>query len=72
MRKVLHKVKSQWVVLGVMGATVVSLGTANVQEVSAAETESTGIIETIEQTESAADPDEPVTIADEESTIEVA
>ena len=37
MRKVLHKVKSQWIVLGVMGATVVALGTVNVPGVSADE-----------------------------------
>ena len=37
MRKVMRKVKSQWVVLGVMGATVVALGTANVPGVSAEE-----------------------------------
>lgn len=35
MRKVLHKVKSQWIVLGVLGATVVSLGTADVRQVAA-------------------------------------
>ena len=70
MRKVLHKVKSQWVVLGVMGATVVSLGTANIQKVSAAETENTGTIETIEQTGSALVPDGPITISTEEPTVE--
>ena len=37
MRKVLHKVKSQWIVLGVMGATVVALGTVNVPGVLADE-----------------------------------
>ncbi|WP_153060364.1 leucine-rich repeat protein [Trichococcus alkaliphilus] len=70
MRKVLHKVKSQWVVLGVMGATVVSLGTANIQKVSAAETENTGTIETIEQTGSPLVPDEPITISTEEPNVE--
>ena len=70
MRKVLHKVKSQWVVLGVMGATIVSLGTANIQKVSAAETESTGTIETIEQTGNTAVPDEPITISTEETAVE--
>ena len=37
MRNVLHKVKSQWAVLGVMGATVVALGTMNVPQAVAAE-----------------------------------
>lgn len=46
MRKVLHKVKSHWIVLGVMGATVVALGAADVQKVSAAEVEGAGVIET--------------------------
>lgn len=47
MRKVLHKVKSQWVVLGVLGATVVSLGTADVRQVSASEIEGASASETI-------------------------
>ncbi|WP_106449736.1 leucine-rich repeat protein [Trichococcus alkaliphilus] len=70
MRKVLRKVKSQWVVLGVMGATVVSLGTANIQKVSAAETEGAGTIETIEQTGNTVVPDEPITILEEETITE--
>ena len=70
MRKVLRKVKSQWVVLGVMGATVVSLGTANIQKVSAAETEGAGIIETSEQTGSTVAPTEPITILEEETITE--
>ena len=37
MRKVLRKVKSQWAVLGIMGATVIALGAADVPQVSAAE-----------------------------------
>ena len=37
MKNVLRKVKSQWAVLGVMGATVVALGTMNVPEAVAAE-----------------------------------
>ncbi|WP_180687975.1 G5 domain-containing protein [Trichococcus shcherbakoviae] len=47
MRKVLHKVKSQWIVLGVLGATVVSLGTADVRQVSASEIEGASASETI-------------------------
>ncbi|WP_159072182.1 G5 domain-containing protein [Trichococcus paludicola] len=47
MRKVLHKVKSQWIVLGVLGATVVSLGTADVRQVSASEIEGASASETL-------------------------
>ena len=47
MRKVLHKVKSQWIVLGVLGATVVSLGTADVRQVAASEIEGASASETI-------------------------
>lgn len=36
MRNVLRKVKSQWIVLGIMGATILSLGTADVPQVAAA------------------------------------
>ena len=70
MRKVLHKVKSQWIVLGVMGATIVSLGTADIQKVSAAETNGIGITGTIEQTGSTLVPDEPITISTEETAVE--
>ena len=44
MRKVLHKVKSQWVLLG---ATVVSLGTADVRQVAASEIEGASTSETL-------------------------
>ena len=47
MRKVLHKVKSQWIVLGVLGATVVSLGIADVRQVSASEIEGASASETL-------------------------
>lgn len=44
MRKVLHKVKSQWVLLGAM---VVSLGTADVRQVAASEIEGASTSETL-------------------------
>ena len=39
MRKVLRKVKSQWAVLGIMGATVIALGAVDVPQISADEIE---------------------------------
>lgn len=47
MRKVLHKVKSRWVVVGIMGTTVVALGTANVQVVSADQIDGITVTEAI-------------------------
>ena len=47
MRNVLHKVKSQWAVLGVMGATVVVLGTMNVAQTVAAELDSVTVTEAV-------------------------
>ncbi|SYZ77899.1 SH3-like domain-containing protein [Trichococcus shcherbakoviae] len=46
MRKVLRKVKSQWAVLGVMGATVVALGTMNIPQAVAAELNGVPVTET--------------------------
>ena len=70
MRKVLHKVKSQWVVLGVMGATVVSLGTMDVQRVSAAEVDGVTVTDSAEQSGNLAGTDDPITFSTEETTTE--
>ena len=67
MRKVLHKVKSHWIVLGVMGATVVALGAADVQKVSAAEVEGAGVIETNQAATSSSVSNDPVTFSREET-----
>ncbi|WP_192875234.1 G5 domain-containing protein, partial [Trichococcus alkaliphilus] len=67
MRKVLHKVKSHWIVLGVMGATVVALGAADVQKVSAAEVEGAGVIETNQAATSLSVSYDPVTFSMEET-----
>ena len=67
MRKVLHKVKSNWIVLGVMGATVVALGAADVQKVSAAEVEGAGVIETSAASISSSVSNDPVTFSMEET-----
>jgi hypothetical protein len=47
MGNVLHKVRSQWAVLGVMGATVVALGTMNVPQAVAAELDGVTVTEAI-------------------------
>ena len=70
MRKVLHKVKSQWVVLGVLGGTVVALGTTNVQQVSAAEVDGAVTTEATEQSGNALEPHELVVVSTEETAIE--
>lgn len=46
MRKVMRKVKSQWAVMGIMGAIVVALGTANVPGVLAEEVDGQTVTET--------------------------
>ena len=76
MRKILHKAKSQWVVLGVMGATVVSFGTATVQQVSAAEVD--GVVATVptvltvltEQSGDSFEPKELDAVSSKETVIE--
>ena len=47
MKNVLHKVKSQLAILGVMGATVVALGTINVPQTVAAELDSVTVTEAV-------------------------
>ena len=54
MRKVLRKVKSQWAVLGIMGATVIALGAADVPHVSADEIEGATTSESVAGSESGA------------------
>ena len=54
MKKVLRKVKSQWAVLGIMGATVIALGAADVPHVSADEIEGATTSESVAGSESGA------------------
>ncbi|WP_161525891.1 glucosaminidase domain-containing protein [Trichococcus alkaliphilus] len=70
MRQVLHKVKSQWIVVGVTGATVVALGIANVQQVSAAEMDDVGIAGNTGQAGNPLIPNEPITLVSGETLIE--
>ena len=54
MRKVLRKVKSQWAVLGIMGATVIALGAVDVPQISADEIEGATTSESVAGSESGA------------------